>query len=194
MRTLYPVTPEIIEWLNHKLVPIEAAVFKHFRGIIHLIRIVDQVEDGLAPKYAAMSMIRRFNRQNHTNISYEDVRDRTASQIFLPEGDWAAYVDDLRASEAIISGDFDDPLEALENAPDEVQWVVLWIVEKDVIAVYRSPHTFGGELYEDSDVYVDGQSYGTTPAPALPPDLVASMGTQDAREILHPHTRRCRVS
>jgi hypothetical protein len=183
------MTAEILEWMNHTLVPIEGAVFRHFRGIIKLIRQVDLAEQGRQPMYAALSAIRAYNRKNKTAITYEEVRDRVSSQVFLPEADWAVYTDDLRASNSIISGRHNDILDALEDADPDISWILLWLPEKDILIVYRSPYVgFCGE-FKDTSEYADGGSKGRLEAPILPPEIVASMGRFDPAEILNPQTQ-----
>lgn len=191
MKTIYTMTAEILEWMNYNLVPIEGAVFRHFRGIIKLIRLVDRVEQGHQPKYAALSAIRRYNQDHDTNITYDEVRDRVSSHVFLPAGDWAVYVDGLGASNSIISGIHDDPIDALENADPDIKWILLWLPEKEILIVFRSPHEAYCGSFNDTPEYADGTSKGSVLAPTLPPEIVASMGRFDEREILSHHTH-CR--
>ena len=190
VKTIYPMTAEIVEWMNHNLVPIEGAVFRHFRGIIKLIRIVDRVEEGRAPKYAALSAIKRYNERNQTTLTYEEVRDRTSSHVFLPAGDWAAYVDDIHASNAIITGDHDDLFDALEHAHPDISWILLWLADKQILLVIRSPYQDYCGTFTDTDAYADGTEKGPLLAPTLPPEIVAAMGRCNEEEILAPYTTR----
>ena len=192
MKTIYNMTAEIAEWMNHSLVPVEAAVFRHYRGIIQLVEQVDKVEAGLQPKYAALSAIKRYNRENNTTISYEEIVARDPGPLLYPEGDWVAYVDDMSSSTAIVTGEHDDPLDALENADPDTKWILLWLPDRGVVIVYRSPHASYCGTFEDTDAYADGGEKGPVRAPTLPPEIVASMGRFDETEILYQHTNNNR--
>lgn len=158
MYTTYTPAPEIIEWMNHNLVPIEAGVFRHYRGIINLVRLVDAAEEGEMPKYAALAAIRNYNATHRTDVTYEEIRSRSTTFILADIGEWAAYVDDAAATNRVVSGSYDDPLEALENADPDISWTVLWLPNKNEIIVLRSP-------------YIEHGAY------VLPPEVVASVGS-----------------
>tara|TARA_R110002126_G_scaffold52672_16_gene143005 strand:+ start:2752 stop:3327 length:576 start_codon:yes stop_codon:yes gene_type:complete len=190
MKTIYEMTPEIVDWLSHTLVPIEAAVFRYHRGILKLTRQVDRVEQGMQPKYAALSAIREYNEKNCTGITYDEVKNRSADYVFLPPGEWVAYVEDLEDSNKIVTGDYDDPLKALDYADADIKWILLWLPDRDIVVVYRSPYEARCGLYEES--IADGTCRGPFPAPTLPPEIVASIGHVDPREILEQHTQNWR--
>jgi hypothetical protein len=185
LSSVYEVTPEIIEWLNHNLSPLEQAVFNHYRGIQHLVRLVDKVELGRAPRYAALSALREYNARKSTSITYEEVRDRCPTYIFSDLGEWAAYMDNVQAANRILSGDFDDPMEALENAPPDINWIVLWLVSEGVVVVQRSPHTGNREYQDDEAALAAGVVRGPFPSYVLPPGIEAAMDTADPEEILY---------
>jgi len=188
MKTVYKMTPEILEWVSHTLVPIDAAVFRYHRGIIKLTRQVDRVEAGRLPKYAALSAIREYNERQLTSITYDEVKNRSADYVFLPPGEWVAYVEDMDASNKIVTGDYDDPLEALNYADADIKWILLWLPDRDIVLVYRSPYSGRCGMYDET--FADGSQRGPFPTPTLPPGVVAARGQMDPREILEPHKQR----
>jgi hypothetical protein len=177
---MYPTSPELIEWLNQTLLPIEASVFHYFRGIVHLVRIVDDVEAGLTLKYNAFAAIRDWNEKEGTSLSYEEIRDRSSTYIFSDIGEWVVYTD---TPDAILSGQWDDPSEALQNADPGVTWICLWETQKNRILVVRSPHVEGRE-WDDDIGHCRGISCGNDAAYVFPPSIQAAIGTCDPREIL----------
>jgi hypothetical protein len=187
MRSVYPTTVELMEWLNHALVPMEQPVFEHYRGIKHLIRIVDRAEAGLLPEYAARSAIRDYNEEHCTLLTYDEIRDRCTSYVFADFGQWAAYLDSIQAQEAIIAGAYDDPEEAFTHAPTDINWIVLLLPSNHVVVVYRSPHIGYKAIYDEDTHTVEGLSRGIHASYTLPPQIEASLGWADPEEITHQY-------
>lgn len=191
LKSVYPITAELIEWLNHTLVPMEEAVFHHYRGIRRLVQLVDRAEKGTIPKYAALSAIRDYNEAQHTCLTYAEIRDRSPNYIFTDFGQWAAYLDNFQAANRIIASDYDDPGDAFENAHPDISWIVLWLPSDGVAVVYRSPHTARRDIHDEEAGLADGLTPGGFRAYTLPPELEASLGLSDPEEILghHPHNQ-----
>ena len=188
MKSVYEITPEIIEWLNHNLFPVEESVFVHYRGIIDLVDIVDKAEAGAIVKYAALSAIREYNEENDAALTYEEIRDRSPTYIFSGAGEWAAYVDSPYATQLLVLGEHDDPDMALSHAHPDINWLVVWLPQDECVVVYRSPHRGHRALaYEEEEGVVEGLSKGPHEAYVLPPEIEASLGWGDPREILRDH-------
>ena len=192
-KSVYPETPSVVDWMSHRLLPIEQRVFAHWRGIYHLVRMVRDVEDiGLGPrgKYAALSAIKEYNDDHGTCLTYNEVRDLNDNYIFSGAGDWAVFTDNKLA---LVLGEYDDPDEAFYFAPSNVLWVVLWLVQDQTVVVYRSPHTAYRERLNDNDFVSDGlclscsdyEKPGTVQAYTLPADIEGSirqdLGSADIR-------------
>jgi len=184
LRSVYPVTIEIMEWMNHTLVPIEEPVFNHYRGIHHLVRVVDRAAAGHIPEYAAFEQIEDHNQEYGTSLTYEEILTRSSTYIFHDLGQWAAYVDDLNAQNSILSGNFDDPDEVFSNAAPDINWIVLLLTSDEVVVVYRSPHIGYRECYDAEHNLAEGISEGTLPAYTLHPQLEAALGWLDPAEII----------
>lgn len=192
LKSVYVITAELVEWLNHSLIPMEQSVFNYYRGIRHLVSKVDRAERGVFPKYAALSAIRNYNEEHRTNLTYEEIRDRCSDFIFSDFGQWAAYMDDARAANLIIGSDHDDAGEAFENAHPDIRWIVLWLPSDNVAVVYRSPHVGRRQMYDEELGLAEGLSRGGLEAYTLPPEVEASLGWSDPEEILThtPHWSR----
>ena len=162
--TTYDVAPEILEWLNHNLSPLEGSVFRHYRGIINLVRVVDAAERGDSSMFMALAAIRSYNEDYGTSITYDEIKERSSTYVFSEIGDWVAYTESQEASNAIVTGEDDDPLEALTNADPDILWIVLWLPKNEEIIVLRSP-------YEQNGHYT------------LPPEVEASVGSMKAEEL-----------
>lgn len=189
LKSVYDITAELVEWLNHNLVPLEESVFVHYQGIRRLVNLVDRAEAKEMPKYAALSAIRDYNEQEGSFVTYEEIRDRRQDYIFSDFGQWAAYMDDEAATRSIIGSHHTDPNAALENADPDISWIVLWIPSNSVAVVYRSPFQAYREVLEEDLDLAAGLSRGTHPAYTLPPDLEAALGWSDPEEILSHHYR-----
>ena len=189
LKSVYDITAELIEWLNHNLVPLEESVFVYYQGIRRLVSLVDRVEAGQMPKYAALSAIRDYNESEGSILTYDEIRDRSQEYIFSDFGQWAAYMDDEAAARSVIGNRYADPGEALEKADPDISWIVLWIPSNNIAVVYRSPfHAYRAELDPDMGLAA-GLERGDHPAYTLPPDLEAALGWSDPEEILAPHFR-----
>jgi len=183
MSTVYPVTPEIVEWLNHTLSPMEQSVFHHYRGIQHLVDIVDRAEAGDVPKYAAANCIYDHNKEHKTHITYEEVRSRCSTFIMSGIGEWVVYSEDMPAVNKILAAS-DDIMEAINETSGRVNWIVLWLTGQDVVVVFDSPFEQKLEILDEEQGLLDGVSRGSIPAPTLPPDIVAGMWQLHREEIL----------
>jgi hypothetical protein len=191
-KAVFEVSPEIIEWLNHNLTPLEQQVFMHYRGVQRLVRLVDQVEEGRLPKYAALSALRDYNEEHKSCVTYEEIRDRSPNYIFSDIGDWVAYLDNPYATNLVISGDYDEPSKAFENAHPDICWIVLWLPSENVVVVYRSPYQalrrpLNTDEFEEN--LSDGLEPGTTPTYTFPPSLLAAINTVDPEEVLYHQPR-----
>ena len=196
--SIYPATVELHEWMNWKLVPIEEPVFKHYRGIHRLVKIVDRASSGTLPKAAAQMAIDDWNEDNGTSISFKEIENlEDPSGILYDLGQWAAYVDNLDAQKKILQGDYSDPREAFEYADPSIQWIVVLLPSDGVVVVYRSPYTNYREYYDPECRLSNGLRRGDLLSYTLPPQLEASLGRNDPNEILNPyeqenlHARSC---
>jgi hypothetical protein len=187
-RSVYYVTPEVVEWMNQKLSPVEESVFYHWRGVLGLVEIVDLAEAGRIPKYAALSAIRNYNEEHDTDVSFEEIRGRHSDYIFSDFGEWVVYTDN---QEPIVFGEHDSPEDALTFAPESVGWIIVWLPQEGELVIYRSPHLGRRTVPEthfewDTRLYVDGTVKGDELSYVLPPDIEAAMGTLQEGEILQP--------
>lgn len=188
-KAAYALTPEIAEWLNHNLFPVEDFIFRHCRTIARLVRMVDAVEAGEMNRYAADSAIRTHNQERGTAVTYEEVRDRTTTFLFTDIGEWAAYVDSPLAGNSILTGDDDDPIKAFENADPDINWIVLWLIQKGIVIVYRSPF-IGGRAEDEGGALTVGIEKGDIQSYVLDPETEASIGWGNIDEIMNTHTQQ----
>ena len=187
----YKLSPEILEWMNHTLFPVEDYIFRFYRTIGRLVRLVDRAEAGEISKYAANSAIRSHNQKNRTSVTYEEILERgdMTEYLFTGIGEWAAYVDSPKAGNSIITGDYDDPIEAFDNADPDVNWIVLWLVQKGEVVVCRSPFV-GRRAEEEDSALTNGVERGDVASYVLPPEVEASIGWGSADEIMNNHTQQ----
>lgn len=70
-----------------------------FRSILELVGLFDLHKicqiDSVASRKAASAAIEKFNRQHHTNLTYECVRDLTPTYAFSPVGDPIIYSNNM---------------------------------------------------------------------------------------------------
>jgi hypothetical protein len=189
LRSAYPCTIELMEWLNHTLVPLEQPVFEHYRGIHRLVKLVDRAAAGRIPEYAAYDAINDWNETHGTALTYANIRSRSSAYVFHDFGQWAAYVDDIHAQNSILSGQYSDPEDAFSHAHPDINWIVLLLPSDDCVVVYRSPHIGYRAVFDEETWIAEGQSTGNHPAYTLHPQLEASLGWADPEEITHQHNR-----
>jgi hypothetical protein len=185
--TTYEMSTELVEWLSHlPFLPFERSTFIHFRGIAHLVRLVDDVEKGRRPRIEAVMEIRQYNEDNGTAVEYDDVLDQKSTQIYSPEGEWAVYTD---KPNLILLGEHDSPYDAFDCAPPDVEWVMVWVPAKrslgpeveeqptDELLVFRSPF-IGYRTTSKSDINLAlGLHRGEREAYVIPPEIEAAVGT-----------------
>lgn len=189
-KSVYPMYPELLEWLNHNFSPIEKSVFAHYRGMKKIVDLVRRVERGELPKYCALSALRDYNEENGTHISYEEVRNLDSTYIFSEFGEWVAYVDSKDAADRILMGEYDEPHEAFEYAPADISWLIVWIPQDCVAVVYRSPRTAFKTVDDEGLGLAEGLSKGNHESYTLPPELEASMGCNNPEEIFQAEGER----
>ena len=67
-RSVYPITPALVDFLNHNLLPLEESVFRYFQDLAEVVYAVDAAERSGAPgmRYAALSKLRDYNEDHNT--------------------------------------------------------------------------------------------------------------------------------
>lgn len=193
MRAIYDVTPELLEWLNHTLVPMEEPVFRHFKGIQRLTSIVDRAEAGKCSTYAAHELIDEHNKRNGTAFGYAEIRDRVDTYVFYDFGKWVAYMDNATAQRKVLDSPLTDPEDAFLHADPDINWIVLLLPSDHVVVVYRSPHIGLREVYDVDTLTAWGTKPGNAQAYTLPPEIEASLGQLDPEEIFHQYPHRSRT-
>jgi hypothetical protein len=189
-RSVYPATIEVLEWMNHTLVPLEQPVFEHYRGIQRLVRLVDRAAAGRIPTYAAHDAINDWNEQHGTMLDYEGILTRSSTYIFHDFGQWVAYMEGVEAQDRILSGEHDDPENAFTFAPADINWIVLLLPQDEVVVVYRSPHLGYRAIHDEDTRIVEGLSTGNLLSYTLHPQIEASLGWSNPDEITHQYTSR----
>ena len=166
---MYPITPAIVEWAAHQLLPIEQSEFLHWRSIKNLHKLVMLSEQGVYPKYVALDAIDQYNKTSGTAVEYEEVRDLDSTYILCGAGEWRVWVDD---QPALLLGDYDEPYEAMANC--DCSWVLLQIDGE--LHVIQSPYTGhrNSSSYEYDD-HIDGLEKGPYKAFVLPPEVEAGI-------------------
>jgi len=183
MKSIYPMFPELLEWLNRNFNPLEQSVFEHYRGIKHLVNVVAKAEDGSLPRYCALSALRDYNEEHGTSIEYNEVKFLEPTYIFSEIGEWVAYTDSKYASDLIVLGEYDDAADAFNNPEEDISWLIVWLSRDAVAVVYRSPYTASRETLPDFEDVTDGLKPGDDAAFVLPPEIEASLGSCDPDEI-----------
>lgn len=183
----YEMSIELVDWLSHlPFLPFERSTFQHFRGIAQLVKLVDAVEDGRRPRIEADMEIRQYNEDNDTSIEYDDILERRSSHVYSPAGEWAVYTD---KPNLILLGEHDSPYDALDCAPPNVEWILVWIPASkeldaemevqavDELLVFRSPF-IGYRTTSETDINLAlGRYRGEREAYVIPPDIEAAVGT-----------------
>jgi hypothetical protein len=172
-RTVYPITQSLVTWLNETLCPIEKGAFEHWRQLLPLVRICDDAMDGTVPKYAAISAIRQYNDSQGTTFTLEEIIGRL-DYSFSGTGEWAAYVN-LDDQEKLLFGEHDEAFVAFEKAPEDVQWIVVWLPEEGSAVVFRSPYICRREIFDEEGVLCDGLTLTGQLAYTLPPSIEGSI-------------------
>ncbi len=189
--TRYPMSPEIAEWVNWNFGWIEKSAFDHWRRLGRLTNVVDAVQAGRLPRYAANSAIRDHNEQYDTNITFEEVRDRSSTFVASLEGDPVAYLDSHEATRMVMNAKSHDFIEALLEVSADVSWILLWFPADGEVIIMQSPHTDLREAEsEDPGSMSDALSRGERLSYTLPPELEASLGLLSEDEILNDTWRR----
>jgi hypothetical protein len=166
--TTYDMCGELIEWLSWNFAWIEQSAFDHWKGLQKLTSIVDAVEEGRAPMFAAKSAIRDHNETVDDNITYQEVRDRSSTYVYSPGGDPIAYIDHLQAARIVLESESPDFAEALEEtaARRDIEWVLVYYPFDNVLVVLKSPHVVDSRFF-------------------LPPEIVSSFGSLETEELMH---------
>jgi len=181
-RGLYPPTDALVEWLSANMQLIQESTFKVYRQAFSLVRVVQAVEEGKLPKYAATSAIRDYNSEFHTSFTYLEIRDLDSTFIFSDVNEDVVFTD--RPFD-IICGDFDNLEEALTYAPESVTFILLWSVETECLFVYRSPFIRGRkeEWATEDKAIAWGEEKGSRETYVLPPEVEASLHSMRRGEL-----------
>jgi len=174
--TVYPVTPSLIEWLAHTFVPIDEAAFHYWRDRLPLLKMCRDAENGHIAMRPARAQVRKYNEQNKTSLTYEEIVGLEDYQLY-EAGEWAFFVSDKEDQLKILTGDWDNPHDAFINANPDISWGILYLPTQEYALVYRSPHKAYREESElEADISIcEGMCRGSLYAYTLPPEIEGSI-------------------
>lgn len=167
LKGMYPATESVIDWLSNTFGAVEEGGLLYWLELRNLTKAVDRAEKTKSFVYRAqaMSMLRDYNEESGSSITYDEIAERNIDFVPSYEGEWVAFSED-----PMSLFHWDDDIYELEwilyGAPESVKWVIVWEVQEGYIVVYRSPiiegrfqvdmnyHTAEGLLSGDSDTFV----------------------------------------
>lgn len=177
-RSTYGVYDCLVTWLNgsEDLLPLEQSAYAHWAGIRDLTHLVDGAEGGALPQFVAMEAIQQHNQTYGTSITYEEVAGRYSHNfIFSPQAEWVIYTDQVGMNHLIFSNE-DNFEEAMDHAPPDCGWMLIWHTRSHELTVFRSPLRGYRQAYsEGDDLHTEGMSPGNLLSYVLPPDLEGSI-------------------
>jgi hypothetical protein len=179
-RGMYPDLEPLIEWLcwREDLHVINKSEWEHWRKVGHLKQICEDVVAGKTSKYAADSAIAQHNCEHGTSYTYEDVLgmviDVNDDFVFSDCGEWALFTD---GRVDLLFGDHDDVELAAYNAPDWVDWALLWNPGLGIVVVHKSPYKDRRKDFktEHDPPVADGLERGNVLSYILPPHEEANL-------------------
>lgn len=175
----YP-TDRLIDWLNSDaLYPMEQSAFGHWLGIRNLTALVDRYLVGEVPQFVAADAIDQYNKSNGTSLTFDEIAGKYSHNfIFSQEAEWVIYTD-LPGLGHLIKGEHEDPVDAMEEAPPDCQWMIIWLTHTKDILVYRSPHLGWRGVVdpegEDDGRHAQGLAHGPLLTYTLPPEVEGSI-------------------
>ena len=175
---VYPVTPAVIEWLAHGLLPVEQSSFRYWRERIGLVRMAEKAQAGELHTYAVHHALEQYFEDKKEHLTYQECLELSADHIFSDTGEWVVYTEDSRT---FILGDYNCSDDALYDAPESLDWVILWMPYDEELMVFRSPHQGMREIANPAG-YTDGlERLGETALSYVLPDGIEGAIWQDLR-------------
>jgi hypothetical protein len=165
MKTVYPLTRNLEDWLNAELWPIEQAVFRFWQDKKHLVRMTRQ--EDLHP-FAMQAAIRQYNEETGESVTEEELNSLCSDYTFCDAGEWALYTEN---QVAILFGDGDEPDSAFYGAAEHVKWAILILPCDGQAIVYRSPCLGHREALSEDELLAEGLVIGDAPSFVLPPEI-----------------------
>lgn len=199
-KTVYPITPSLVEWLSENFLPVEKSTFEYWRRALPLVRVVNDTVHSHTPKYIALSAIEQHNELNNESLTYEEILGVSSDFIFSDFGEWTCFIED---QQVLLCGQHDNCFDAFDFT-ENVDWLLVWWPLQDSLIVHRSPY-----IRQRNILVPEGMSEGGNGAPicdgldfkgdpnhresmlesfVLPPDVEGSI-RQDQRENHHGQHR-----
>lgn len=188
--TFYPFHPPVQNWLREVGTCQLRSHLEFWWRARGLLRMVDEMDRGQQAPHLVASAVRRFNRAQQTDLSINQIRDRTLGDGFVDVHEhniWLIGHDVVRGWKQLID-DHNEPDEKLREGRyygihtiiEEGSWDVLDTgYELDGYLVYQSDfRAFRNHMQAEladglSSARSDGDHRSCSPAPVLPERIEA---------------------
>ena len=167
----YPVSLGVLEWVSQRLDAVDYSSYCYWYERRKLIKLADDVSDGLISRHAAQRVLNAYNRDSNVELSLEELWDLDDTYIFAPANDWIVYTNDIRR--LLREAEEKPHVGALEALADGrgVDWVLLYQTGEHLLHALKTPYSGLLAVNKSADQFAHALVPGTELSFVLPPEV-----------------------